>query len=102
MTLALSGLPQFISKYVAERKNPLERKARLAKTISFSFLEEVFFCGYLSFHLAVDCFDDGRHTIETADPDSLLYLFADAWTIFLSRKFPRKILDGTNCCFSSS
>ncbi len=29
MTLALSGLPQFISKYVAERKDPLKRKEAL-------------------------------------------------------------------------
>ena len=29
MTLALSGLPQFISKYVAERKDPVKRKEAL-------------------------------------------------------------------------
>ncbi len=37
MTLALSGLPQFISKYVAERKDPLQRKAGLQKLYPLVF-----------------------------------------------------------------
>ena len=37
MTLALSGLPQFISKYVAERKDPLQRKTGLQKLYPLVF-----------------------------------------------------------------
>ena len=51
MTLALSGLPQFISKYVAERKNPFERKQALQNLYPLVFWTGVF-CGCLSLHLA--------------------------------------------------
>ncbi|HFM8747147.1 TPA: oligosaccharide flippase family protein, partial [Enterococcus faecium] len=42
MTLALSGLPQFISKYVAERKNPFERKQALQNLYPLVFWTGVF------------------------------------------------------------
>ena len=37
MTLALSGLPQFISKYVAERKDPIQRKEALQRLYPLVF-----------------------------------------------------------------
>jgi PST family polysaccharide transporter len=37
MTLALSGLPQFISKYVAEKKTPLEQKDALKQVYPYVF-----------------------------------------------------------------
>ena len=55
MTLALSGLPQFISKYVAERKNPFERKQALQNLYPLVFWTGVF-CGCLSLHLAAGLF----------------------------------------------
>ncbi|MGM9903643.1 polysaccharide biosynthesis protein [Enterococcus sp. 10A9_DIV0425] len=42
MTLALSGLPQFISKYVAERKSPLEQKQALKRLYPLVFWTGIF------------------------------------------------------------
>lgn len=52
MTLALSGLPQFISKYVAERKI-LSSESKLCKVFIPWCFGQASFCGCLSFHLAV-------------------------------------------------
>ncbi len=52
MTLALSGLPQFISKYVAERKDPIQRKEALQRLYPLVFGQGLF-CGCLLFSLAV-------------------------------------------------
>ena len=43
MTLALTGFPQFISKYLAEVTDPLEQARRLQKIYPFIFYSSVFF-----------------------------------------------------------
>jgi hypothetical protein len=102
MTLALSGLPQFISKYVAEKKTPLEQKDALKQVYPYVFWTGI--CLWLGTFgcSAQECAKaDGRcSNLAPLNPNRLVHFLANAGAIDLSRKFPRTFSGRTHSSFS--
>ena len=101
MTLALSGLPQFISRVIAEQPDPQKQRAQIQVIYPYVFGQrltmgnDVFLCRcYRSGH--------GRRRTGIFDPRGILYIPLCTTPDFLSWEFPRKFTDGTDGSFPSS